>query len=142
MRMNDNLTLTPAQQSAARNLLGGIHVGGVLLLKSANGMGRTTTLRHVHAAAGGAFVGVRDILKLIQSREPAGIEDAFLRVMEDALARNEIVLLDDLHLINEATRYDYRWNTLLQMALAAVLDDAAARGNKLIFATKDDPPAP
>jgi len=140
--MHREVTLSPVQQSAAEGLLGGIRVGGVMLLKSANSLGRTTILRHVCAAAGGAFVGLRDILKLIQSREPAGIEDAFLRVMEDALARNQLVVVDDLHLLNEAARYDYRWNTLLHMALAAILDDAVARGNNLVFATAGCVPPP
>ena len=141
--MSANLTLTPVQRKAAEALLGGIRVGGALLLRSPSGMGRTTMLRHLHASAGGAFLSVREVLRMLQAREPAGIEEAFLSAVEDAAGRHEVVIVDDLHLINHAAQYDYRGSTLLHVALTAVLDAAAARPNKIIFASDEsDTPAP
>ena len=140
--MHEPLALTPAQQTAAAALLGGLRPGCVMTLKAPDGMGRSTILRQVRAAAGGALIGAGEVLKWVRCRGPAGIADAFLRIMEDALSRHATVLVDDLHLINEAARYDHRWNTLLHIALAAVLDDADARRARLIFGTQNNVPAP
>jgi hypothetical protein len=60
MNMTENdIILTPVQQKAADGLRAGAAVGDVVVLRSEAGMGRTTILRNVHAALGGAFIGVR-----------------------------------------------------------------------------------
>ena len=86
MRLQNDILLTPAQKRAMEGMLGGLPAGDVFVLRSAAGMGRTTVLRRVHDAAGGALVGVREFMRSLAAREPAAIEEAFLDMVEQALA--------------------------------------------------------
>ncbi len=132
--MDNDIILTPAQQEAANGLLGGIPKGSVFMLRAERGLGRTTVLRKVHAAAGGALVGAQELMRSLASREPAGIEEALVETIENALSGNDIAIVDDLHLITHVTTAcDYPRTYLLDIALLAALTGAAACGKKLIF---------
>src|SRR5688572_21470895 len=97
--MDIHVKLTPSQRAAADGLLRGISTGPILILESSAGMGRTTILKHVHAALAGSFVGIRQIMTALMSRQPAAIEEAFLETVERAFDRNDLVIVDDLHMI-------------------------------------------
>src|SRR5438045_8617551 len=60
-------------------------------------MGKTTILQKAHASLGGAFLGVRQFLRTLDARQPAAIEEAFLSMLEDAVAVKDVVIVDDLH---------------------------------------------
>jgi transitional endoplasmic reticulum ATPase len=138
------IVLTPAQQAAAKNLLASIPVGDVLVLRADYGMGKTTVLRNVHAAAGGAFVGVRQFMEALKARQPAAIEEAFFDLIEGALANHDLVIVDDLHLVTDVVdSCEYPRSCLLNMALTAILGEAAGRKKKLLFGVNnDDAPSP
>ena len=142
--MESEISLTPAQQEAARGLLGGIQKGNVLVLKSECGLGKTTVLRKVHAAVGGSLIGMREFMQTLMARQPAAIEEAFVETVGQALASHDVVIVDDLHLVTSVTNScDYPRTYLLNAALTATLDDAAARRKKLVFAVDEcGPPAP
>ena len=141
--MKNELTLTPTQQSAADGLLRGLPAGDVFVLEGQPGMGKTTVLLEVHRQAGGAFLGVRQFLDVLIAREPAAIEEAFLEMLDTALAGHDIVFVDDLHLItNVLESCDYPRTYLLDAALTAVLGEAAAQGKKIVFATAGGAPWP
>src|SRR5581483_5059577 len=98
------------------------------------GMGSTTVLRHVRDALGGAFVGVRQFLGELMRSNPLALEETLLRVLEDAIREHDVVIVDDLHLINDVTNSgDYPRTCLLDAALTAIPDDAAIRGVRLVF---------
>ncbi|HLK64659.1 MAG TPA: AAA family ATPase [Bryobacteraceae bacterium] len=135
--------LTPAQQRAARNLLRGLEVGEVIVLEGEPGTGKTTILEEVHRQAGGVLLGVRQFLVELISRGPAAIEEAFLAMLDQALAGNELVLVDDLHLVtNIVDDCEYPRSHLLDAALTAVLAEAAVQGKKILFATDGEAPWP
>jgi transitional endoplasmic reticulum ATPase len=141
--MNNQLKLTPIQQSAADGLLSGLSAGDVFVLQGEPGMGKTAILRYVHAHAGGAFVGVRQFLEALMAREPAAIEEAFLEMLDSALARHDMIFVDDLHLVaNVVDACDYPRTYLLDAALTAILGEAAAQGKKIVFASATDAPWP
>ncbi|MEO7649568.1 MAG: hypothetical protein ABIZ80_03805 [Bryobacteraceae bacterium] len=101
-------------------------------------MGKITILRKLHGVSGGALVEVRQILGGLRVRPPAAIEEAFLETLEDALACHEFVIVDDLHLItNVVNSCDYPRTHLLDAALTAILGQASARQQKLLFAVDD-----
>src|SRR5882757_3748084 len=99
--MKNEITLTPTQQSAFDGLLSGISAGDVVVLRGDSGRGKTTILRKAHAKLGGAFAGVRQFLSALDGRQPAAIEEAFLAMLEEALASKDLVIVDDLHLVND-----------------------------------------
>jgi predicted AAA+ superfamily ATPase len=113
----------------------------VLVLTGATGYGKTTILQKLHEARGGVLLGARDFLEALLPRDPGAVEEAFLRVMEDAIHAHDLVLLDDLHLITnivEARNYQRRY--LLDAALTALLAEARALHKTLVFASQDGVP--
>ncbi len=120
----------------------GIPVGNVFVLEGSAGSGKTTILERVHARFGGAFVGMRQFIASLQAHQPLAIEEAFAGMLEDALASHELVVVDDLHLVQEIVEhFNYTRGGVLAAALTAVLDRARA-GHKLVFSMDDEAPAP
>jgi len=141
--MKHELKLTPTQQSAAEGLAGGLSAGDVFVLEGQPGMGKTIVLQEVHRQAGGRFLGVRQFLEALMAREPGALEEAFLDMLDTALAGRDMVFVDDLHLVtNIVEGCDYPRTYLLDAALTAVLGEAAAQGKKIVFATAADAPWP
>jgi predicted ATPase len=141
--MNLEIVLTTAQQEAADSLLGHLAVSPVAVLSGAAGAGKTAILRTVQAMRGGVFLGARQFMNARQAQGPAAIEEAFFRMIEDAIECHNLVLVDDLNLVANAARGggDGRVH-LLDAALTAILAEARVLGRKLVFAVEDDIPWP
>src|SRR2546422_11739697 len=123
--MEGEIILTPAQQLAFDDLMGGVSAGDVFVLRGESGMGRSTILRKAHATLGGALVGVRQFLALLSARQPMAIEETFLDMIEQALASHDLVIVDDLHLVtNVVDSCDYPRGFLLDAALTSILGEA------------------
>ena len=106
--MKTEIVLTPVQQTAFNGLLEGITVGRVLVLRGEPGRGMTTILEMLHAARGGVIIGVREFLAGLMASDPLAIEEAFLRMIEDAMHAHDLVIVDDLHLVtNIVDNYNY-----------------------------------
>src|SRR5258708_38324920 len=106
--MKRESTVTPGQTAAFNGPLGAISAGGVLVLQGESGMGKTTVLRKAHASLGGAFVGVRQFISTLAAGQPVAIEEAFLAVIEEAVATHDLVIVDDLHLVTSIVdNYQY-----------------------------------
>src|SRR5260370_13509931 len=119
--MQDYLVLTPAQQRAADGLLRAIPMANVMVLRSDPGMGRTTVLRKVRAAAGGALIEIGDFMRALMARHPAAIEEAFLECIAQQLTNHDLVIVDDLHILTGvAFGYDYPRPRLLHAVLTAI----------------------
>jgi hypothetical protein len=141
--MQNETMLTPAQEAARNGLLGGIPAGGVFVLRGQPGMGKTTILRKVHAVTGGAFLGLRQFMTALAGHQSLPIEEAFLVMLDNALVRHDVVVVDDLHLVtNVVESWGYGRTYLLDAALTAALGEASAQHKKLIFATGGDAPWP
>jgi predicted AAA+ superfamily ATPase len=120
-----------------------IPVGSVFALEGEAGMGRTLILGEVHRACGGALLGMRQFIASLQSHLPAAIEEAFVKMMEQAMADHDLILVDDLHLVmNTVASCSYPRAELFNAALTAVLDQAAACRRKLLFVVTDNVPSP
>ncbi len=141
--MNRETKLTPAQRKAAKCLLRGLHAEDVLVLEGRPGMGKTTVLQEVNRQAGGILLGVRQFLEVLNAHSPAAIEEAFLGMLDQAVATHDLILIDDFHLVTDiAGSCDYQRSHLLDAALTAVLGEASDQGKKIVFATAKDAPWP
>ena len=110
--------LTPAQQSAADRLVTALAAGSVLLLRGHCGTGKTTILHSVRERTGGILLGMRDFIDVLTLGRPDAIEQAFVQMMEHAIADHKVILVDDFHLITAiANHYNYNRGGLLDAAL-------------------------
>jgi hypothetical protein len=133
MKLQNEILLTPAQSSATEGILGGLLAGDVIVLRSAAGMGRSTVLQRVHEIAGGTLVDAREFT----------VEEAFLDVLEQALAAHGLVIVDDLHLaFNTANHFAYPRAHLLDAALTGLMGEAVAWRKKLVFGVEGAAPWP
>ena len=141
--MNLEIVLTTVQQEAADSLLRHLAVSPVAVLSGPAGAGKTAVLKTMQATRGGVFLGARQFMSARQAQGPAAIEEAFFRMIEDAIESHDLVLVDDLSLVANAARGggDGRVH-LLDAALTAILAEARVMGRKLVFAVEDDIPWP
>src|SRR5579884_1871878 len=137
------IRLAPNQQIACDAITVSLRPGAILLLAGHPGMGKTTVLRRVRDLVCAALVGMRDFIYRLANRRQNAIEQVFLELLEDALALNDVVLVDDLHLITGITHRDsYPLGGLLEAALEALVAGAAAVGKQLVFAVNAFEAAP
>ena len=135
--------LAPNQQIACDAITVSLRPGAILLLAGHPGMGKTTVMRRVRDLTEGALVGMREFIDRLANRRQNAIEQVFLEILEDALTLNEVVLVDDLHLITGITHRDsYPLGGLLEAALEALVAGAAAVGKQLVFAVNAFEAAP
>ena len=135
--------LTFVQQEAANSLLANLALSPVAVLRGAAGAGKTTILKTVQAMRGGVLLGAQQVMNVRQAQGPAAIEEAFFRMIEDAVESHGLVLVDDLSLVTDAAGGggDGRVH-LLDAALTAILAEARVLGRKLIFAVEEEIPWP
>jgi hypothetical protein len=139
------LSLSPAQQRALDGLHHVLPLGNVFVLHAATGLGRTTVLRQLHAEEGGTFLNLKNFLDALQARHPLAMEETFERLLMDALAHDQTVLVDDLHLLTcvmGGCNHFYWRNGLLDGPLSTLTTYAAETGKRLIFADEGSPPNP
>jgi transitional endoplasmic reticulum ATPase len=137
-----NHALTPSQQAAAESVQTAITCGNVVVLQGDVGRGKTTVLKRAQTQAGGVFLGMREFMQTLDAGEPFAIEEAWIRLMEASLAKHDLVILDDMHLIASVVEgYGYPRPNLLNAAITAVLEQADA-AKKFVFAVQEDAPEP
>ena len=66
--------------------------------RSKPGRGRTTVLKDLHAALGGAFVTIQDFVDALLKRHPLAMEEAYFELLLAALQQHDTVIVDDLQL--------------------------------------------
>lgn len=137
--MNLEIVLTAIQQEATAGLLESLAVSSVAVLQGPAGSGKSTILQALWAMKGGALLGASQIA----AHGPAAVEEAFFRMIEDALAEHDLVLVDDVSLITNAARAGGHGRVhLLDAALTAILAEARVLGKRLVFAVEDEAPWP
>ena len=131
--------LTPAQRETYDQLLIGLAAGDVCVLQGDAGSGKSAILRTLQNTLGGERLRARDFMNALMKREPAALEEAFFDLLDATLAANQLVLVDDLHLITKVVNgYDYPRAYLLDTALAALLNEAELQHKKLVFSLAGD----
>jgi len=116
----------------------------VFLLWGGEGMGKSTILKQLHAAHGGALLTAAEFLVQLEARHPLAIEEAFLATIRRAFASTNLVIFDDLHLIAKVDSGcgSYPRPGLQDAPAETLLAEAAAAGKTLVFAANCQAPAP
>jgi transitional endoplasmic reticulum ATPase len=129
--------LIPSQEAAYRVVKYGLAAGNLLVLRSHGGRGRTTVLRKLHEELGGGFVSAKDFIETSMQRHPLSLEETLYSAITSALNQHQIVFVDDVDLIHEATSscHFYPRGRYIETTLLALADAAARDGKKLIVST-------
>lgn len=132
------IELIPAQQEAYSVLKYAFGVGSLLLLHSPSGRGRTTVLRKLHEETGGGFVTGKEFIETSSARHPLSLEETLYSAVTSELAKNDIVYVDDVDLIHDATSscHFYPRGSYVETALLE-LSDAASRDRKKLVVSTD-----
>lgn len=132
------IQLIPAQYAAYSVLKYAFGAGSLLLLTSPSGRGRTTVLRKLQQETGGGFVTGKDFIETSAARHPLSLEETLYSAVMAALGKNEIVYVDDVDLIHDATSscHFYPRGSYVETALLE-LSDAAVRENKKLAVSTD-----
>jgi predicted AAA+ superfamily ATPase len=138
------ISLCPAQQHAFDALSSSLPDGHVFVLSGGCGMGKTTVLRALHAAMGGAFLGMRNFLGAMRPRHPLALEETFESMVLDALAGHDVVIVDDLNLLSDVDSGcgGYPRPGFQQAPFTTLAVYAIEAGKRLIFGTSSHAPSP
>jgi SpoVK/Ycf46/Vps4 family AAA+-type ATPase len=86
---------------------------------------------------------MREFMDSMMNHQPSALEEAFLQMLDRALASHDTVIVDDLHLVTAVVgSCDYARTYLLDAALTAALADAAIGKKTLIFGVAEEAPWP
>src|SRR5215469_2170126 len=131
------IQLIPAQESAFRWLKYASNAGSLMLLSSPSGRGRTTVLRKLYAEMGGGFVTGKDFIETSAARHPLSLEETLYSAVIGSLKENEIVFVDDIDLIHNATSscHFYPRGKYVETALLELSDAALREKKKLVVST-------
>src|SRR5437763_2603268 len=130
--------LSPAQFSVLDSLLKSLPMGDVFCLSMPPGFGRTTILREAHQVLGGALLTMRHFADAMQERHPLAMEESFSKLVWDALAANDVVIIDDLHLLSSVLGGGcggYPRHGWIEGPLTALVTHASDTAKKLIVGT-------
>jgi len=131
------IQLIPAQESAFRVLKYASNAGSLMLLSSPSRRGRTTVLRKLHAKMGGGFVTGKDFIETSAVRHPLSLEETLYSAVIGSLKENQVVFVDDIDLIHDATSscHFYPRGQYVETALLELSDAALREKKKLIVST-------
>lgn len=126
--------LTPSQSDVAEQLVTGLEVGNVCVLNGGVGLGKTIIVEYIAKRCGGALLCIGNFLSLLRERTPAALEETFLELIERQFKTENLVIIDDLHLLADVVeRYEYPRAGLFDAVLTAIVSEAESRGNRLLF---------
>ena len=87
------------------------------------------------------YLGVYSGLRSRTARQRAAIGEAFLRWIEEALVNQQLVVIDDLHVVTNLVESRGQSRSLIFNAtLTVILGEAGAMRKKLVFGVEGDPP--
>ncbi len=140
-------SLSPTQNRAYSGLMKALSIGNVFVFWGRVGKGKTTVLRAIHRTTGGAFLTMADMMNALKEENPLAVEEAFEKLMLEALAANHTVILDDLDILYNAICpcshfKHYPRAGLLEASLTTLAVYAADTGKKLIFGIHGSAPEP
>jgi len=127
--------LTRVQQWAYDGLQFMLPATAALAVSGPQGYGKSTVLRALHRNIGGALITPSDFMRELAAGTPLALEETLVALIRAALDQHTAVFVDDLDLLQTAMHADANPRKgLVSAALVAAIDEATARGKKLIFA--------
>jgi transitional endoplasmic reticulum ATPase len=92
--------LSPVQTAAYDRLLHAVKAAPFVTLGGACGSGQTTILRLLADVLGAEYITTEAIVVAVQQRDPMVCADTVLMVVEDALSRADLVIIEDIAVLS------------------------------------------
>jgi SpoVK/Ycf46/Vps4 family AAA+-type ATPase len=126
--------LSPTQKIAFAQLREAIRISPLVSLQGDAGSGKTLLAERLIAETGGGVrIGARDLLAATAESAHPGIEEQLHRLIEDALNRHPLVVVDEFDLpARVASSVGYVRMQYLPVALHALFDTVRASGKRLV----------
>jgi len=145
--VSDSLSLTQQRAHDSLSLLEDLPLGGVFVLRSETGQGRTTLLRRLYAANPEAtLITATELSDALEQRShPLAVEETIYRLIRGALSASELVIVDDISLIYDVVGSScgsYPRSELIDAPLTALSTQAIEAGKVLIFGCDSRIPDP
>jgi ATP-dependent 26S proteasome regulatory subunit len=140
--------LSPAQQKAFDYLTEAFPIGNILIVWAQAGMGKTTILEELHRAKGGQFLTAKDFIDDMRVQDPLAMDEALEFMLMKALARNDLVIMDDLDLIYDVIGgcgygSAYPRGKFVEAILTSVASYVSSTPNKkIVFGMEGNTPRP
>jgi transitional endoplasmic reticulum ATPase len=136
--------LLPAQQKALEALERDLAAHHVAVLMGRPGAGKTAILRALDARIGNgnsAYLTSRDFIEASATRDPLALDETIYHVLNDALASNDVVIVDDFHLVAivSCCSHAYPRANLLAAAMVPIASLAQDSGKTLVLASEQIP---
>ena len=108
------------------------------------GLGRSTMLQAVQKERGGIVLDMASYLERLTEAEPLALEETLHQMLIGALRENDVVLVDDLHLLNSVVCCNsfYPKKDFLNAPLEVAAAFARDKGRKLVFTMPSGMPQP
>jgi hypothetical protein len=127
--------LTPTQRKVMEHLLAIWLCGNIFVLWTPTGLGKSTILDALRQRIGGKLLNMRDFIEAHRQQHPLALDETFYQLIMEALSQNEVVLVDDLHLVEALLCcYQYPREGLLTIALKAICTYAMEADEHIVFA--------
>ncbi len=91
--------LSPSQREAVAIIERLLQEQNLIIIRGGRGTGKSTLARYLHEQHGGGVVGIREMLEATDTVHPLQVENAFLSLMVRELARHDLLIIDDVHLL-------------------------------------------
>jgi ABC-type polar amino acid transport system ATPase subunit len=139
-------TLSPTQEKVVANLLESLAFGRIMVIWGGSGFGKTTMLNKLREVKfpDAPMLSTIDFLSVMQDRDPFALEEAYAGMLLKALDKHDTLLVDDLHLLNDALccGYAYPRKDYFVGPLTAVVAEAVRTEKRLIFTSRGSAPRP
>lgn len=133
-------SLCPTQQVVFETLLRSSKIGNVFELQGNSGTGKSTILRKLYQDLRGTFLHIRDFIDEMQGQHPLALEETFDRLMTRMIRTNDVVIVDDFHLLLQIQYQGHAYPRagLLSLPLLKLCSHATEYQKVLIFASNGD----
>ncbi len=138
------MKLSPSQERAVEALRHDWPDTDAFVLWAPYGLGRSTMLQAVQKERGGIVLDMASYLERLTEAEPLALEETLHQMLMGALRENEVVLVDDLHLLNSVVCCNsfYPKKDFLNAPLEVAAAFARDKGRKLVFTMPSGMPQP
>lgn len=128
--------LSPVQQSAYSQLRRALTPGACITLFAGPGAGKTTILRQIQLAQGGAWIGAAELVEAGADAHPLALEDGFHARVWSALDAHDTVFVDDFHLVAAVTAMSHLYprHEWIHASLVALAERVEVEGKQLVMA--------